>query len=234
MNKNLKPALIVLGGLAILAIAGVVSYSLASDPLPPKAAEGGILVACVGDSITFGSGVKDKEQDAYPAQLRALLGEEYQVLNCGVSGRTALSSGDRPYVNTRRYRHSMQAAPDIVLIMLGTNDSKPYNWNAIAYEADLARLAEGYMALPNEPEVYLLQPPACFENKFEINPAIVRDEVCPLVRSVAAQTGARVIDIHSATAARPELFPDGVHPDEAGCGVIAQEIYKALTSTQIH
>ena len=228
MNKNLKAALIVLGGLALLGAAAAVSYSLASDPLPPKVADGGILVACVGDSITFGSGVEDREQDAYPARLRALLGEGYQVLNCGVSGRTALSSGDRPYVNTRRYRHSMEMPPDIVLIMLGTNDSKPYNWNAIAYEADLARLAEGYMALPNGPQVWLLQPPACFENDFMIAPDVVRDEVCPLVRLVAERTGAGVIDIHTATAARPEFFPDGVHPDEAGYGVIAQTIYEAL------
>ena len=54
-----------------------------------------IKVACVGDSITQGSGAQKGK--SYPAQLQGLLGEGYLVGNFGVSGRTLLKKGDFPY-----------------------------------------------------------------------------------------------------------------------------------------
>ncbi len=55
-------------------------------------------IACVGDSITFGSGIPNREKLSYPAQLSALLGDDYEVRNFGVSGATMLENGDKPTV----------------------------------------------------------------------------------------------------------------------------------------
>jgi len=87
-----------------------------------------IKIACVGDSITFGSRVKDREINSYPAQLSALLGDDYEVKNFGKSGATMLDNGNKPYIKTPEFEASLKFNPDIVIIKLGTNDSKGSNW----------------------------------------------------------------------------------------------------------
>ena len=87
-----------------------------------------IKVACVGNSITFGSGIPDQVNDSYPAQLQKLLGDGYKVLNCGNSGRTMLKHGDYPLWVEPEFKAAIEMVPDVVIILLGTNDSKPYNW----------------------------------------------------------------------------------------------------------
>lgn len=88
-----------------------------------------VRVACVGNSITYGAGIAAREQNSYPAQLQYYLGEDYEVRNFGVSGCTSLQQGDYPYVQTGAYAQSLEFRPDIILIKLGTNDSKPQNWH---------------------------------------------------------------------------------------------------------
>lgn len=63
-----------------------------------------IRVACVGNSITVGHGLKDSNLDSYPSQLGMLLGDDYDVRNFGVSGYTMLKKGDRPYWNTAQFQ----------------------------------------------------------------------------------------------------------------------------------
>ena len=83
-----------------------------------------IKVACVGDSITFGAGVADRENASYPAQLQKLLGDGFEVRNFGVSGRTMISKSPSAWTNTQQYKDALAYQPDVVLIKLGTNDSK--------------------------------------------------------------------------------------------------------------
>src|SRR6516164_7032395 len=87
-----------------------------------------VKVACIGDSITYGSGLSDRQNECYPAVLGLLLGDDYEVRNYGVSGATMLKSGDHPYWDTSAFSESSNWQPDIVIIMLGTNDSKPWKW----------------------------------------------------------------------------------------------------------
>ena len=87
-----------------------------------------IKIACIGNSITQGVGVKDQYNNSYPGVLRRMLGERYDVGNFGVSGRTMLNKGDRPYTKEKKYKDALAFLPDIVTIKLGTNDTKPRNW----------------------------------------------------------------------------------------------------------
>jgi sialate O-acetylesterase len=52
-----------------------------------------IKVACVGNSITYGFKLENRERDAYPFQLQRLLGENYEVENFGKSGATLINHG---------------------------------------------------------------------------------------------------------------------------------------------
>ncbi|MCR4830748.1 MAG: hypothetical protein K5883_04765, partial [Pseudobutyrivibrio sp.] len=111
-----------------------------------------VRVTCVGDSLTYGSGVlKTRETDSYPAQLQAKLGTSHIVSNYGLRNATASASGDLPYINSQEYAQSLKSNPDVVILMLGTNDSKTQNWDAQEYEQGLKKLVESYKTLSSNP-----------------------------------------------------------------------------------
>ena len=230
MKKMIKIVLIVLGSLiAISAIGFVFLLFLFANPIPPRVKADKIRVACVGDSITYGFGVAwNRSTNSYPARLQTLLGSKYQVLNYGVGGTTLLKSGDKPYWGSRFFRYSQASNPAIVTIMLGTNDSKPHNWNAKDYETQLVEFVTIYKNLPSHPVVYLLTPPAAFKNMIGARNDIIQNEAIPIILRVGEQTNTLVIDIFSVTKDHPEYFPDGVHPNAAGNAPIAAALYSVL------
>ena len=204
-----------------------------------------LVVSCLGDSITFGAGVKGKE-NTYPGQLQELLGDAYIVKNHGGNGRTLLREGlsaepgDKYSVNitiwdSQHMNDSVGANPDIVIIALGTNDAKTFNWNAEAFREQYVELVKYYQALEYSPEVYIMIPPAVFDPQEgydgipEIQAQVIADEVGSIVKEVAQECGCEFIDLHSITKDQGTLFPDGVHPDAEGNELIAKAVYDAIT-----
>ena len=192
------------------------------------AEDGPIRVACVGDSITFGSGVEEREKNAYPTVLGRLLGKDYEVRNFGVSGATAQKRGDKPYWTLDAYKDVSAFDPHVVVIKLGTNDSKPHNWHGTEwYEADLQAMVTHFAELPQKPRVFLCTPVPVHKDAFGIRETVVRDEVVPTVRKVAERAEVPVIDLYAALK-DPADFPDGVHPNAAGAKKIAEAVAEAL------
>jgi lysophospholipase L1-like esterase len=188
-----------------------------------------VRVACVGDSITFGAGVEPRERSCYPALLDHLLGEGYEVRNFGVSGATLLSHGDLPYVDQPAYRQALEWQPQVVVIMLGTNDTKPHNWERRgAFVDDYTDLVESFQALDSEPRVLLALPVPAFGESFGISETRVRQGVLPMVRGARERAGAELVDLHSPLVDHPEYFPDGVHPNAFGAEVMARTVFEAL------
>jgi lysophospholipase L1-like esterase len=173
-------------------------------------------------------------RNSYPALLQGLLGHRYQVLNYGHSSRTLLRSGDYPYPSSSFFAASLKSSPAIVLIMLGTNDSKPQNWKSVDYEQEFVELFGMYRDLPCHPVVYLLAPPTAFVRKgkdevaFKISNVIIENEIIPIIKNVAEKMNAPIIDVFSATKDHPEYFPDGVHPNAVGNKAIAEIVFNAL------
>ncbi|MDE6166312.1 MAG: sialate O-acetylesterase, partial [Muribaculaceae bacterium] len=87
-----------------------------------------IKVACIGNSITYGYLLPDREQNAYPFRLAGLLGDRYEVGNFGYSGATLLRKGHRPYHLLSEFRQALDFRPDIAVIHLGVNDTDPRDW----------------------------------------------------------------------------------------------------------
>jgi acyl-CoA thioesterase-1 len=231
-RKKLRAALLVSIAVAVIALLRINAHfaeSTASPPAP-EADHSKIVVAAIGDSNTSGIGLMTENGDSssYPSQLQVLLGYSYQVINYGLSRRTLLSTGDAPYTQDQFYTDSQQAQPDIVLIMLGTNDSKAYNWNADAYESQLKEFVNTYKNLASKPTVYLMSPPAAYQNPGLIDPATVSEQIVPIVQRVADETQVIYIDIYTATKNHPDLFPDGIHPNTTGYKLIAQTVYDSL------
>lgn len=205
-------------------------------PLPPLPNKKMPRIACIGDSITYGAGVeKVRKQRSYPALLEGLFGGEYQILNYGLNGRTLLADGNRPYEREPFYSLARRSGAQCYIIMLGTNDTKPINWDENSYEPELELFVRSFQELPNRPRVYLMKPPCCFvvdgadEVAYEIRNELIRDQVAPAVERVAKETGAGLIDLYALTEHHPEYFDDGVHPNYQGNRVIAAYIYEQLT-----
>lgn len=194
------------------------------------AAQSVVRVACIGDSITAGSGSSDRQTKSYPAVLAALLGERYEVRNFGIGGRTLLKNGDRPYWAENFFRESQDFRPDIVVVKLGTNDSKPQNWDAHAaeFESDLREMLTAYRDLPNRPRVYVCFPAWITDNGMGIRENVVAAEVIPIISRVAAETGVGVIDLHTTLYGAAHLLPDGVHPNDWGYMLLARDVYERI------
>ena len=201
-----------------------------------------IRVACVGDSITFGSGIKDRRHDSYPAVLGRWLGSGWDVRNFGVSGATLLKKGDRPYFKQKDHAEALAFKPDVVVIMLGTNDSKHRgpgsldadkavdNWQYKGdYIPDYEELIGEFRKANPEVKIYVCLPTPCFPGRWGINNKTIQDEIIPMVRKVAHAEHARIIDLNAALAGKGNLFPDTVHPNPAGAKLMAATIYQALT-----
>lgn len=186
-----------------------------------------IKVACVGDSITQGSGAQKGQ--SYPSQLQALLGDKYKVGNFGVSGRTLLKKGDFPYWKEKKYQDALAMEPAIVVIMLGTNDTKPQNWKFEAeFDADYRELVKSFQSLKSKPKVFVCRPvPVLGKGNYGINEENIQKEI-PRVDALAKELGCGVIDMHAALEKFPEMLPDRVHPDTAGAGEMAKAAAKAI------
>ena len=199
------------------------------------------IIVALGDSITFGAGVAEtRKTDCWEAKLEKLLGGSYQVLNYGVSGATLQNEGDQPYWNMpeRGQQGYPEAAlalnPEIVIFMLGTNDTKPYNWNRGRFEAQLDQRVKEIKAVPSVKRLILMCPPyACPVEgadavAFDVINETIRDDVNSIVKKCAEENGAECIDLYALTDGHGEYFVDGVHPNSFGNRVIASAIAKVI------
>lgn len=188
-----------------------------------------IRVACVGNSITYGHGIEDREHDTYPAQLQVLLGSDYDVRNFGVSGTTAQRQGDFPWVSTDEYRKAKEFLPQIVVIKLGTNDTKPQNWTGSErFINDLESLAREFAALPSQPRLVIALPAKAFEVRWDIRDEIIREGELKQISRMAKRNKWRLVDLYRPTSRIADCFPDGIHPNAQGAGVIASHVSKAV------
>jgi lysophospholipase L1-like esterase len=136
-----------------------------------------------------GSGLRDRETKSYPAVLSKLLGlhHHYDVVSFGLPGGTALKQSEVPYWNSIQYNSSLQSNPQIVVIMLGTNDAKPSNWDEARYRRDYRALIQRYQRLPTSPVVMIAIPPPMYYNRSEYGNQI--DVINSQLPSIVTQIG---------------------------------------------
>ncbi len=189
-----------------------------------------IRIACVGNSITYGATIENREINSYPAQLGTMLGNGYEVSNLGVSGATLLHKGNFPYWKTATYQKALDFHPEWVFIKLGTNDTKPVNRVFLnEYVQDYKDLIVSFRQLPSHPRVVLLLPVPVFStDTMGITAGVVREKLMPMIRQIAYETGCEVVNLYNLLMESPELVPDKVHPSAAGATVIARRIYELI------
>lgn len=197
-------------------------------PIDPKKYSAPVRVACAGDSLTRGPRTPDGT--SYPDQLQRMLGSSWIVGNFGKGGCTLLKQGDFPYEKDALYQEALRFRPDAVILMLGTNDTKPHNRGTRdEFVANYVRLVESFQNLESKPTIYLGRPcPVIGEGNFGIT-QIGLEEILPWIDQVAQRMNLGLIDMHRPFLRHPERIPDRVHPDAQGNRLMAQAVYRALT-----
>lgn len=207
-------------------------YKCIMWPKIMRIGSGPIQVSCIGDSITFGQGVfLRRRQWSYQAFLSELLGEGYTFVNYGLTNRTLLPVGKDYYFKEKTGRIAWETRADILIFMLGTNDSKRILWDEERFEKEYIAVIEHYKQMQCFQQIYIMIPPRIFDEhpgKKGCNAVILEESVAPAIRRVAATCGVELIDLHALTKDHREWFPDKLHPNREGNRAIAEEIAKHI------
>ena len=185
-----------------------------------------LKLACLGDSITYGFGLINRE-NSYPSLLTKALPASWEVRNFGVNGSCVRSGQTDSYDKTGMLEKISQWDPDIVLFMLGSNDSKPELWvDRETYLHSCSALLER-IDEKNRTVILLLPPPAGI-NFFGIRNEIIQEEIYPALRQLSRERSYLLVDFSEKMKNRPYLFIDNVHPNKSGYSLIVSSISKSL------
>jgi lysophospholipase L1-like esterase len=217
MNRTTK--LLSLTITALIIFAGFEAFMVATvgnenQPSP-------LRVACIGDSITRGT--------EYTLDLWAMLGANYIVGDFGVGGATVSLHSASAYMNKTELGVAKQFEPNIVIVMLGTNDAdKTLNETQTDFVSDYIALLSQFQMLPNKPAVYIVESPPIYNSTANLSGAIFAQMVLPGIKEVANQTGLPLIDAYTPLLGHPDYFIDGIHPKAEGAQIIAETVYSAI------
>lgn len=202
----------------------------------PEVGEEPIRIACIGSSITKGTGLCDPATESYPAQLAAFLfANSYpavDVRNFGEGGAGVLRRCCNPYWDTDQYGDALAFDPHIVLILLGTNDSRERFWGndedtallhakedichsfaeeeeraaivhgELEFERDLQELVEIFGMMPAEGKIFLCTPAPLFNSSGWLSQDLLRTEIVPRIRGVASKRGLRLVELFESSLAQ--------------------------------
>lgn len=217
----------------LLALFCLTTLQLSAAAKRKKGAAQPIRVACVGNSITYGTGIADREHFSYPVQLQNMLGDKYLVGNFGKPGATLLYKGHRPYVEQPEFKEALRFKGDIAVIHLGINDTDPRNWPNYRDEfvKDYLSIMDSLRAANPKVRFILarMTPIADRHPRFQSGTKQWHDEIQTAIETVARISGAELIDFHEPLYPYPNLLPDAIHPNPEGAGILAKTVYGGIT-----
>lgn len=185
-------------------------------PQQSRAAQEGVIVV-LGDSLS--AGYQLPAAAAWPALLEQQLhqsGENYRVVNAGISGDTTAGGLSRLPTLLSKYH------PDLLIVELGANDGL----RGLSLEqarSNLARILELALAADSRVLLVGMQIPLNFGPRYS-------QQFRQMFPELAEQYGVALmpflfVSIHD----QPEMFlPDMLHPNEAGQRVLMVDVFKNL------
>lgn len=192
-----------------------------------------VKVACVGNSITYGTGIANREKDSYPVKLQQMLGDKYLVDNFGKPGATLLNKGHRPYMQQKEFKDALAFAGDIVVIHLGINDTDPRNWPNYRdyFIRDYRALIDSFRVVNPQCRILIarLTPIADRHPRFESGTRDWHGEIQLAIENIAKYANVQLIDFHEPLYPYPYLLPDAVHPNVEGAALLAKTVYEGIT-----
>lgn len=192
-----------------------------------------IKVSCMGNSITYGLKLENREQEAYPVQLQRMLGKNYLVGNFGKPGATLLRRGHRPYMEQEEFRKAMEFAGDIVIIHLGINDTDPRDWPVCGEDfiQDYLALIDSLKSVNPYARILVarMTPIGHTHPRFLTGTKQYHGEIQRAIEQVAELSGVQLFDFYEPLYHYPWMLPDAVHPTAEGATFMAQAAYSAIT-----
>ena len=190
-----------------------------------------LKVACVGNSVTYGAGIAERETMSYPSQLQQMLGGGYEVKNFGHSGATLLKKGHNPYWELNELEEAKGFNPDIVIIHLGLNDTDPRNWPRYRdeFNQDYKQLIDTFKEKGAEVWICRLTPIFHSHPRFKSGTRDWFWQIQKEIERIAETSDVGLIDLHTPLYNRPDLFPDALHPTAEGATILAKTIYTAIS-----
>ncbi|MEG1372171.1 MAG: GDSL-type esterase/lipase family protein [Mucinivorans sp.] len=192
-----------------------------------------IKVACVGNSVTYGYLVENREVNAYPAVLQRMLGAAYQVENFGRSGATLLNNGHNPYIKTAEYRRAVDFKADVVVIHLGLNDTDPRNYPRYREQfiPNYLALIDTFRMANPKARIIVAQMSPIFHNhwRFKAGTHDWYQLIQKDIATVAQMAGLETFSFQDLLYMHPNLFPDAIHPNVQGAKMMAGRVFSAIT-----
>lgn len=188
-----------------------------------------IKVGCVGNSITAGMGVASNQN--YPTKLDGILGTGYAVTNYGNSGKTMLRDVNDAYWKQPEFAKVFADKPDIIVIELGTNDSKDYIWpyNKQNFKRDYKAMIDTFRTISSKPSIWITLQPRANNISWGMPDTTIAKRVNPLIREAALEKATNLIDLRTGFNGHPEWYQsDSVHPNAAGANGMATVIGAVL------
>ena len=226
--KRWMPGIVTILVTILLISAGMPGYAKKK-----KTEEHKIKIGCIGNSITYGYGVDDREINSYPAKMQTILGDAFEVRNFGKSGATLLRKGHRPYFEQEEFAAAMEFAPDIITVHLGINDTDPRDYPVYGDEfvGDYVALIDSFRSVNPNVRVIIanLSPLLSKHFRFRSGTLAWRDSLRNLIPVVAEVTGSELVDLGELLRDRPNLIPDAIHPNTEGASMMADYFAKAIT-----
>jgi len=190
-------------------------------------------LACIGDSVTYGATIEDREHNCYPSQLQQMLGSGYEVRNFGHNGATLLRKGHRPYNTLPEYGEALAWKPDMVVIHLGLNDTDPRDWPDWSEDfiSDYRQLIDDFRNANHGVRIWICRLTPIFHghHRFLSGTRDWHSEICRRIELIGNTADVAYIDLFSPLVTRPDLFADNLHPNAEGAGIIAKTVYGAVT-----
>ena len=188
-----------------------------------------VKIACVGDSITAGYGLPYQSHNSYPARLDSILGPGYSVMDFGRSATTLRKHGDFPYWTCKEFYNVFAYKPNIIIIQLGTNDTKTQNWDSTSFAQDYQALIDTFQTIQTKPKIYLCLPVPVFHTRWTINDSTLTKWVNPIIKNLAKKNHLPVINLHKQMKPYGKYFQaDSVHPNVKGARIMAGFVAKDL------
>ncbi len=191
-------------------------------------------IACIGDSITYGSTSTNPEYLSYPANLQRMLWRDYIVFNYGHGGKTMRDDLADSYMSSCTCHYPQCLANpigyDLVLIMLGTNDSsRDPSWTAgdnQRFKTSCKTLIDSVKEKNPDATFVLMNCPAYYGNGTAGSEAVRNVQLAVAKELYAADYDISFYDMHTYTSQEmgEALFPDKLHPADEGYVKMAEGV----------